>query len=191
MLLMPKQKVPLTVVDNLGQTGMEKVFHESGLNPLIGTNTSSSSALHIAAAAGNTAVVLLILKRSTQGDSLTTIQDMLGQTALFAAASGGHVETMSALVDAGADLHARDLQQRTVLHVAAATSQTSSADAILFLCAHGADVHALDAKLSTALHGASFNGAAGKRDKALQFASQFISFHGLHVTFILQKMLSL
>ena len=68
---------------------------------------------------------------------------VFGGTALHFAASNGKTETVTALVNEfGADVSARDYEDRTALHLAASNGKTETVTALVKEC--GADVNARD-----------------------------------------------
>ena len=78
---------------------------------------------------------------------------------LHVAASSDHTEAVVALLEGGADLHARDNQDSTPLHLAAEDVGDEASETIPTLLRAGADVHARDCYGSTPLHCASFWGS--------------------------------
>ncbi|CAH1249817.1 ANK1 [Branchiostoma lanceolatum] len=76
-------------------------------------------------------------------------------TPLHIAAENGHLETVSALMTAGADVNARFELQWTPLHKAAENGHLETASALLTA---GADVNARDIRQRTPLHIAAYNG---------------------------------
>ncbi len=102
----------------------------------------------LAAAGGDEddpAGVVLLLKHKAKANA----RDRNGRTALHQAAFAGHAEIVAALIDAGADVQARDAsQQRTPLLEAARGGQLATLEALL--AAH-ADVGATDAQGNDAL----------------------------------------
>lgn len=82
--------------------------------------------LHWAAAGGNASVLALLLHRLHHADAASAsppaarkcvnAKDESGLTPLMSAAAGGHTACVRALLDAGADAHARDDKGCTALH---------------------------------------------------------------------------
>ncbi|CAL1167510.1 unnamed protein product, partial [Cladocopium goreaui] len=70
--------------------------------------------LHVAARTGNTAIMNMLLSSAPQVD----LRNKDGETPLFGAVTEGHVGTTQALVEARADVNARDHEGRTVLQIA-------------------------------------------------------------------------
>lgn len=81
--------------------------------------------------------------------------DRLRKTALHTAAGVDEVEAIRLLLDAGADIGARDVTGMTPLHVAAVYSRRRAATLLL---ERGADLHARDAFGDTPLHTAAIFG---------------------------------
>ena len=77
-------------------------------------NNDGWTALHYAAASGDTEIVQLLLKKSAEVDA--TSPNMT--TPLMMAAGGGHIYTVKALLDAGADLNLANEQGLTALDFA-------------------------------------------------------------------------
>ena len=75
-----------------------------------------------------------------------------GKTAVHEAAEGGAVQNLSALLQAGGDLHARDRDGNTPLHLASRGSFSGHADAVRVLLQRGADLHRPNARGETPLH---------------------------------------
>lgn len=102
-------------------------------------------ALHLAAAAGRTDAVELLLKHGADIDA----RDQYGATPLHAAAGLGNAATAQSLIDHGADVGARDRHNSTPLHYAAGKS---NADATAVLIENGANVNARNDREETPLH---------------------------------------
>ena len=84
-----------------------------------------------------------------------------GQTAVHAAAEGGAVKNLAALLDAGGDLHARDRDGNTPLHLASRGVFSGYADVVRVLLERGADLHRPNARGETPLHVAVYTGSGG------------------------------
>ena len=69
-----------------------------------------------------------------------------GETPLHKAVEEGNLESIRALIEAGADVHAKDEDGQTPLH------QRGNAEAVRVLIAAGADVHAKDNEGRTPLN---------------------------------------
>jgi len=106
------------------------------------------TALHLAAARGDTKVMAALLD---QGAVLEAPDDD-GNTALHLAARVGWKKAVGLLLERGADASARTLCRYTPLHLAAWSGNAKVAG---MLIARGADVHALDYDMITAIHYAS------------------------------------
>ena len=84
------------------------------------------------------------------------------QTAVHAAAEGGAVQNLGALLDAGGDLRARDRDGNTPLHLASRGGFSGYADVVRVLLERGADLHRPNARGETPLHVAVYTGS-GRR----------------------------
>jgi ankyrin repeat protein len=94
-----------------------------------------------AAKSGNVAAVRLLLEADP---SLVDARDTDGSTPLHCAAWKGHAEVAALLLDHGADIHARNLNEHwgdTPLHAAAHGNQRAVAE---LLIDRGADLHAVN-----------------------------------------------
>lgn len=115
--------------------------------------------LYHAAATGHASNVLTLLSAGANGGA--GFRDHRGSTLMHAAASGGSVAILSALLDAGgkADVNIRESlpPRRTPLHCAAANGHRDLARALI---GEGSDPEATDSKCQTALHLASLGGHA-------------------------------
>ena len=91
-----------------------------------------------------------------------------GQTAVHAAAEGGAIKNLMALLDAGGDLHARDRDGNTPLHLASRGVFSGYADVVRVLLERGADLHRPNARGETPLHVAVYTGiGGGSADRAV------------------------
>jgi ankyrin repeat protein len=86
----------------------------------------------------------------------------IAEPALSHAVVAGDIARIKEIIDAGADLNAKDVLDRTPLHLAAFHGQTEIID---LLIAHGADVNARDLTVMSPLHAAV---VAGKQGAAVQ-----------------------
>jgi len=80
-------------------------------------------------------------------DVNSTTEDERKQTALHLAAKASNLEILRMLLEQGADIHAKDSDGRTTLHLA-----ISNSDAVRMLVRSGADVEAKDKDERTPLH---------------------------------------
>lgn len=90
-----------------------------------------------------------------QPPNLIEVRDNKRRSPLMVAAAAGHADTVTLLLaEAKADVHARDINNQTVLHHAAASQADPIrlAKAIDILCKYKADLEALDADENTPLH---------------------------------------
>jgi ankyrin repeat protein len=81
-----------------------------------------ATSLHVAAAAGHTAVVELLLE-GHGGHKALWLADADGNTALHLAVTAGHTAVAAALLARGADVHARDNDGKTPVDLAAGDEQ--------------------------------------------------------------------
>lgn len=117
----------------------------TNVNERVGDNIVSTTALHVASAAGHAELVRLLLNR---GASLSAPSG-LGGTALFQAAAAGQDRVVTVLLDAGADIQTRnDAGMPIVLWPACYGHETT----LRVLVSRGADVQANFSGGETALH---------------------------------------
>ena len=121
--------------------------------PVNGLNARGDTLLTVAAYAGQTDAVKLILK---QPKCEVDTKNKMGLTALAAAAFKGHVEIAELLVKAKADVNAQNGSKQTALMFAALTGRTKMVE---FLLKAGADAAIADKSGNTALSLAKTQGA--------------------------------
>lgn len=141
--------------DNEGDTQIEYAViagNQCALVTLLDTGVEAhllQRALNLAASQGGLAFVKLLLQYGADA----TGADSKGRTALHEAAHGNKVDAFQLLLEAGADLHAADLDGgRTPLHRAAGNMAVKAVSALLKL---GASVNAPDGRGDTPLHRAA------------------------------------
>ena len=105
-----------------------------------------------AARSGSAATVSALL---ADGANVNAAQKSKGQTALMWAVSEGHVDTVSELLDSGADVHAKTLGGFTTILFAARTGNTDVARRLL---GRGANVNDADTEGSTPILVATVRG---------------------------------
>lgn len=105
--------------------------------------------LHVAAAAGHEAATRAALERCP---ALVDAADEGGWTPLHSAVSAGHAAVVQALLDAGADVAAKNETAATALHYAASKDR---AELVPVLLAKGASISAVDRTGSNPLHRAA------------------------------------
>ena len=110
----------------------------------------SGTALHAAAAANHPEMIDLLIRHGAKVDS----RDYGAMTPLLRAAEHGWVPAVKALLDRGADLHARSAQGDTALHIVEHESwrrEQDGYDMARFLLEKGAEVNARNAEGRTPL----------------------------------------
>jgi ankyrin repeat protein len=115
------------------------LLHQHGAVLPIGAN--GCTLLHAASADGLVDVAQWLLVGAD-----ANAQDDDQRTSLHEASENGHVDIARLLIEHGADIHARDQNQLTPLHL------TWHPETAQLLIKHGADVHARDQSQSTPLH---------------------------------------
>lgn len=118
---------------------------------LLTTNRNGQSALHVAAAKNNTALMQFLLERCPPENLQNFMheQDCDGNTPLHCATENNALDSMQILIKAGANLCAPGKYERTPLHKAAESDLTES---IQLLLKHGVDIDVLDEMGNTPLH---------------------------------------
>ncbi|KAH8892663.1 ankyrin [Thozetella sp. PMI_491] len=81
------------------------------------TDKSGRNAIHLSCIARNTSSILFLLDHAP--NDLLHAPDSLGRTPLFYACTSGLVEAVGALLDAGANVNARDFENQSPLHACA------------------------------------------------------------------------
>ena len=118
--------------------------------PAVGVSAAASdaAALIVASGSGDITRVRELIARAV--DLRAT--DVQGRTALIAAAYGQHLDIARALVDAGADVNAKDNSVQSAYLIATSEIGEVAGLALLQLTlAHGADVRSLDSYNGTGL----------------------------------------
>jgi uncharacterized protein len=133
----------LTVASTYGGTsGSLKALLQSGLDAQqkLGV-TFGAAPLVLAAIAGDRANVALLLSRGADVQRKMNIAGLFPANALSMAVARGNTELIEVLLNAGADLHEKDMNGMTVIHWAALAGR---AETVKLLVARGADVNAVD-----------------------------------------------
>jgi ankyrin repeat protein len=136
---------------------MARLFVEKGVD-VNAESKRGDTALHFAAGAGNLAMVKLLLAKGANANAASheSIQVRKGPiglnhlTALMYAAPYGTPELVGTLIDAGAEVNAKDVRDMTPLMLAVA-SETQNPDVVRLLLAKGADVKLKSVMGETAL----------------------------------------
>ena len=142
-----KQKVDVNTAQGDGMTALHwatfkddlvlaKMLLAAGANVKVTTRNGAITPLNMAAKNGNAAMVSSLLKAGASATEITAE----GMTPLMAAALSGSVDTTKVLLDAGAEVNAREkAHSQTALMFAAAEGR---ADVIKLLASRGADLKA-------------------------------------------------
>jgi ankyrin repeat protein len=119
-----------------GNPELARVLLAAGANTAAATRNGHHTPLHVAAARGQVAVVRLLLAGSTARAGVNA-PTTTGATPLHFAAASGSAETVSVLIDAGADVNAREPQwEQTPLMFAAGSGRTEAVKLLLTRGAH-------------------------------------------------------
>lgn len=118
-----------------------------------GTNNSGSSALHLAAKAGNESVVDFLLEHGAD----LQLANGLDLQPFHMAVWYGHVELLPKLMYSKEVINRQDTDGMTALHMAAMKGQAAT---LAWLIAHGADLDVQEKHGFTALHAAALSGQA-------------------------------
>ena len=150
------------------QAAKIKALLDGGVNPNL-ADDKGVAPLHLAAERGkdSTATVKLLLGKGAKTD----VRNHDGETPLHLAKD---VAAATALLDAGADMNAKDEKGRTALFAAA---QASMELLTLFL-QRGADLHAVGPMGATLMHGTASGGGDAAQDRA---RIKFLQDKGLSV----------
>lgn len=141
------------LVNHSDEKGLEKLLMKK-IN--IGVwNANGTTAVHTAAANGNTKMLRLLLNHSPRA---LAIPDAQQAKPLHHAAANNQIQTMVMLLDRGADVEERDKYQFTPLHHAAKNGHTK---AMSLLLDRDAKVDSRDQKQTTPLHYAAREGHIG------------------------------
>jgi ankyrin repeat protein len=148
---------PLLTAASANDLEMVRLFVDKGLDVNAATRRGDT-ALHFAAGAGNLAMVKLLLSKgaSVNVASHESIQVRKGPiglnhlTALMYAAPYGTPDLVSTLIDAGAQVNAKDIRDMTPLMLAV-SSETQNPKVVKLLLAKGADVKSKSVMGETAL----------------------------------------
>jgi ankyrin repeat protein len=148
---------PLMASAGANDLDMVRLFIEKGVDVNAATK-GGSTALQFAASAGNVAMVKLLLAKGADVNAATTDGGKVRkgpialnhQTALILAVPYGTPELLRTLIDAGAQVNAKDIRDMTPLMLAV-SSETQNPDVVRLLLAKGSDVKAKSNAGETAL----------------------------------------
>lgn len=99
-----------------GTQGLKKLVGLFGAAVLLWTQGGCAMSLLNASAAGDTEALAVLLH---DGHDANDAFPLIGTRPLMVAAANGHIETVKALLDAGADINAEDVTGWTALHAGA------------------------------------------------------------------------
>jgi ankyrin repeat protein len=133
-----------------GNVETARVMLELGGDALAQTALANNTPLHMAAGAGHSEIVKLLVRE--MGGGGLAAQTAHGATPLHLAALHGHLETLKLLLNLGSDMHAQAKTGDTPLHVAAACGKAETVKLLLEL---GANLRAQDMNGATPLHHAA------------------------------------
>ena len=142
---------------NAGDLEMVRFFIEQGID-VNGADKLGNTPLQAAAAAGNVPMVKLLLAKGAKVDAAVMDAGKVRKgpvalnhlTALMFAAPFGTPDLVRTLIDAGANVNARDIREMTPLMLAV-SSETQNAEVVRLLLEKGADTRAKSAFGETAL----------------------------------------
>jgi ankyrin repeat protein len=148
---------PLLASAGANDLEMVRLFVEKGVDVNAATK-GGSTPLQSAAGAGNLAMVKLLLAKGADANAATTEGGKVRKgpialnhlTALSLAAPYGTPELLRTLIDAGAQVNAKDIRDMTPLMLAV-SSETQNPEVVRLLLAKGADVKAKSNLGETAL----------------------------------------
>ncbi|HKB47648.1 MAG TPA: ankyrin repeat domain-containing protein, partial [Ktedonobacterales bacterium] len=148
---------PLITAASANDLEMARLFVEKGVD-VNAASKRGDTALHFAAGASNLAMVKLLLAKgadvnAASAESVQVRKGPLGLnhlTALMYAAPYGSPELVRTLIDAGAQVNAKDIRDMTPLMLAVG-SETQNPDVVRLLLAKGADVKPKSVMGETAL----------------------------------------
>jgi ankyrin repeat protein len=144
----------LYVAARAGDIELTRALLSRGARVDAATSTGEQ-ALHAAAAAGHTGVVIELLKQSSIVPSAATVH---GVTALLLAATAGHAEVVTVLLAAGADVGARTTYDKATPFMRAARARHEDIARALLVAGAAPDARDVDGR--TALTYAAEEGAA-------------------------------
>jgi ankyrin repeat protein len=129
------QKTPLHLALECGHIDIARYLIELGADINL-KDKDKASPLHNASYLGNLEIVDLLLKK---GAASLNEGNFRGQTPLLYACEKGHADVVARLLDAGADIEARDALGRTPLMT---TAMSRNMDVVKILIKRGADINA-------------------------------------------------
>mmetsp|Transcript_16586 Transcript_16586/g.29023 ORF Transcript_16586/g.29023 Transcript_16586/m.29023 type:complete len:208 (-) Transcript_16586:84-707(-) len=133
----PKKDQSRVLYDAAWNSDFEEAFNaiEAGADPMARFGVRKITSLHVAARTGNTKILGMLLHYEKAPKVDLEARNKDGETPLFGAVLEGHVGTTQALVDARADVNAKDNEGATVLSIA---KEKGKQDFVDFLKSSGA-----------------------------------------------------
>jgi ankyrin repeat protein len=141
------------VRDAINICGVDIIRITNDINHYLGNIYIYTPVLHIAIRVGNIDIVLLIMNILLASGENIDMTCTSKNTCLHVAVNYGHRKIVQELVNAGADVNARNNNGETPLHLACSKSNWSI---VRYLLAHGSDMYATDNIGQTCLHHVSF-----------------------------------
>lgn len=94
---------------------IELLLQQDGITTAV-TDRHKMTAIHHSAKNGHNRSLSLLLKHALKDGNVINAQDALQRTALMLAAEHGHIESVEALIKAGADVNVLDSNSRSALY---------------------------------------------------------------------------
>ncbi|XP_014775454.1 alpha-latrocrustotoxin-Lt1a [Octopus bimaculoides] len=142
-------QTPLLQACNCGFTDIVRFLISEGSHVNLSRNHNDERALHIAAGAGHIEVVRVLLEESRANIEIQTLLLQGGMTPLHKAVRNGHLDVVRYLCEKGANVEARDVDNKRPIHMAI---DTDAPQILQVLIDNNADVNATDKFGSSPLH---------------------------------------